>query len=234
MSLWRTMMIIFLGLLLLVEMYSAPYELFHLSETHFPQAKCLDGSQGSYYFRPGTGSGADKWNIFMSGGGWCWDLQDCFLRSQEGLGSSKPAFLSHTRDVPMYVGVMCGWGSTANWNMCHAGWTGTAIAAGAPPPPPAYDAPADSCPGNLPTAYTTYKFNLDPDNSNTGLRDWTAANSIQLAEVTLYDIYGTPLLDGLSCTNPDGDNPKPARAVAMEREDSRQKQYPDQKSGNAA
>ena len=34
--------------------------------------------------------------------------------------------------------------------------------------------------------------------------------------------------------NPDGDNPKPARAVAMEREDSRQKQYPDQKSGNAA
>jgi len=110
MSLKRTMTIIVplstLLLLLIVQVYSTPYELFHLSETKFPQAKCLDGSQGSYYFRPGSGSGADKWMIMMSGGGWCWDLEDCLLRSQGDMGSSKPSFMPHARSVPTYVGVL--------------------------------------------------------------------------------------------------------------------------------
>ena len=109
--------------------------------------------------------------------------------------------------LPMYVGVMCGWGSTAEWNMCHGGWQGAIIGSGGPPPPPAYDAPADTCPQGSPTAFTTYKFNLDPGNGFGGLRDWDAANSVQLSEVTLYDVYGAPLLDGLTCTNPGGDNP---------------------------
>jgi hypothetical protein len=57
------------------------------------------------------------------------------------------------------------------------------------------------------TPYSSYLFNLDPAGDNTGLRDWVGANSIQLAEITLYDAAGTPLRDGLTCTNPGGSNP---------------------------
>ncbi len=55
--------------------------------------------------------------------------------------------------------------------------------------------------------YSVYKFNLDPADDSTGLRNWGGANSIQLAEITLYDQNGTPLRDGLTCTNPGGRNP---------------------------
>ncbi|CAI5963743.1 unnamed protein product [Closterium sp. NIES-64] len=34
-------------------------------------AKCLDGSPPGYYFRPGTGSGRRKWQVYLPGGGWC-------------------------------------------------------------------------------------------------------------------------------------------------------------------
>eukprot|EP01043_Picozoa_sp_COSAG02_P070457 COSAG02_NODE_12484_length_1538_cov_2.394719_1_plen_234_part_01 len=57
------------------------------------------------------------------------------------------------------------------------------------------------------TPYSVYKFNLDPAGDNTGLRDWGAANSIQLAEISLFDPSGTHLIDGLVCTNPGGSNP---------------------------
>jgi len=56
-------------------------------------------------------------------------------------------------------------------------------------------------------AFSIYKFNLDPAGDNTGLRDWNGANSIQLAEISLFDASGTHLIDGLVCTNPDGNNP---------------------------
>ena len=49
--------------------------------------------------------------------------------------------------------------------------------------------------------------NEDPDDSNSGLRSWGGANSIQLAEITLYGGNGSPLRDGITCTNPDGRNP---------------------------
>ena len=55
--------------------------------------------------------------------------------------------------------------------------------------------------------YSVYKFNLDPDNSKQGLRDWDAANSIQLAEITLFGLGGQALHEGLTCTNPQGNNP---------------------------
>ena len=51
-------------------------------------ARCLDGSSGSYYFRPGTGSGANKWIVFHQGGGWCISLADCRARASTALGSS--------------------------------------------------------------------------------------------------------------------------------------------------
>jgi len=42
-----------------------------------------------YYYRAGTGSGANKWYIHHQGGGWCVSLADCYGRSLGDLGSSK-------------------------------------------------------------------------------------------------------------------------------------------------
>lgn len=33
-------------------------------------AVCLDGSPGAYYWRQGSGSGAQSWILFFEGGGW--------------------------------------------------------------------------------------------------------------------------------------------------------------------
>eukprot|EP01032_Pedospumella_encystans_P021764 gene21764-24680_t len=52
-------------------------------------AKCLDGSKPAYYYRAGHGEGKDKWIVFFEGGGWCYDLEQCYLRSKTILGSSK-------------------------------------------------------------------------------------------------------------------------------------------------
>ncbi len=52
-------------------------------------AVCLDGSPPGYYFRPGTGSGANKWLMYLKGGGWCIKgVEDCYNRSFGDLGSS--------------------------------------------------------------------------------------------------------------------------------------------------
>lgn len=53
------------------------------------EAKCLDGSQPAYYLHRGSGSGKHKWLVFFEGGGWCYDLQQCYLRSKTTLGSSN-------------------------------------------------------------------------------------------------------------------------------------------------
>merc|ERR1711865_1241197 len=52
-------------------------------------AKCLDGTPGLYYFRPGTGDGAKKWYIHQEGGGWCESPEACLGRSNTTLGSSS-------------------------------------------------------------------------------------------------------------------------------------------------
>lgn len=52
-------------------------------------AKCLDGTPGAYYIRPGSGDGAKKWYIHHEGGGWCTDFDDCVSRAKIDLGSSK-------------------------------------------------------------------------------------------------------------------------------------------------
>lgn len=53
------------------------------------QARCLDGSQPAYYIHRGIGTGKYKWLVFFEGGGWCYDLKQCYLRSKTVLGSSK-------------------------------------------------------------------------------------------------------------------------------------------------
>lgn len=54
----------------------------------YPQAQCLDGTPGGYYFAPGSGADAGKWLIHLQGGGWCINLDDCLARSTTELGSS--------------------------------------------------------------------------------------------------------------------------------------------------
>jgi O-palmitoleoyl-L-serine hydrolase len=49
-------------------------------------AKCLDGTPGGYYLRPGSQS---QWMIEMEGGGWCYDPASCKDRAAGAIGSSK-------------------------------------------------------------------------------------------------------------------------------------------------
>ena len=44
------------------------------------QAVCNDGSPAVYYYRKGSGQGANTWVIFLSGGGFCYSISDCNAR----------------------------------------------------------------------------------------------------------------------------------------------------------
>lgn len=48
--------------------------------------RCLDGSPYAFYVRPGD---PHQVRITIHGGGWCFNEEDCLLRSQMWLGSSK-------------------------------------------------------------------------------------------------------------------------------------------------
>lgn len=50
---------------------------------------CLDGTPQAFYARRGHGSGEHKWLIFFEGGGWCYDMEQCYLRSKTESGSSR-------------------------------------------------------------------------------------------------------------------------------------------------
>jgi hypothetical protein len=83
-------------------------------------ARCLDGSPAAYYFTPGTGSGADKWVVYLNGGGWCWSeseeysdvSQSCWGRSGSGLGTSNGL-------APHRSAVMGADTPMANWNQAN-------------------------------------------------------------------------------------------------------------------
>ena len=53
-----------------------------------PVAKCLDGSQGGFYYRPGQGEDINKWLFTLEGGGLCSHENDCKERAKTALGSS--------------------------------------------------------------------------------------------------------------------------------------------------
>jgi len=53
--------------------------------------------------------------------------------------------------------------------------------------------------------FSRIRFNIDPNNDHTGLRNWGSANSVQVAELTLYN-GGTKLTSGVA-TNPGGNTP---------------------------
>lgn len=56
----------------------------------YPKARCLDGTQGRYYFRRGSGDGLTKFYLHQEGGGFCGSLDDCLDRSKGNLGSTSP------------------------------------------------------------------------------------------------------------------------------------------------
>merc|ERR1719478_1513322 len=49
---------------------------------------CLDGSPYGFYFVP-SATNSTKWTIYIQGGGWCYEENSCYGRSQGRLGSSK-------------------------------------------------------------------------------------------------------------------------------------------------
>lgn len=51
-------------------------------------AKCIDGSSPSFYFRQGKDNGVSKWFVYFEGGGWCYDMKACEIRSKIHYGSS--------------------------------------------------------------------------------------------------------------------------------------------------
>ncbi|XP_019163135.1 PREDICTED: pectin acetylesterase 8-like [Ipomoea nil] len=58
-------------------------------------AVCTDGSAPGYYYDKGHGEGVANWVIFLEGGGWCLDAQNCKNRVMGNLWSSKYMFLVH-------------------------------------------------------------------------------------------------------------------------------------------
>ena len=60
-------------------------------------AYCLDGTPAAYYFKHGSNANSTKWVLFIQGGGWCYNEEDCARRAQTSLGSS--ARMNHTFTV---------------------------------------------------------------------------------------------------------------------------------------
>ena len=56
----------------------------------YPKAKCLDGTQGGYYYSPASDpSNSTKWVFHLQGGGECLTEESCRPKLSQALGSSK-------------------------------------------------------------------------------------------------------------------------------------------------
>lgn len=76
-------------LLLFVEVFCARELKYYSLEGEYPDAKCLDGSPGGYYFDPSPNPDfKDDWIIYTEWGGWCYEIADCYERSKTLFGSS--------------------------------------------------------------------------------------------------------------------------------------------------
>ncbi|CAI5471759.1 unnamed protein product [Closterium sp. Yama58-4] len=54
-----------------------------------PAPPATPHSPPGYYFRPGSGEGADAWHVHLPMGGWCFNLSSCADRAKTFLGSSR-------------------------------------------------------------------------------------------------------------------------------------------------
>lgn len=64
------------------------WKLHKLNITKYPNAKCIDGSPGGFYYLPGYGDGKDKFITMHQGGAWCTDYLNCYYRGFSETGSS--------------------------------------------------------------------------------------------------------------------------------------------------
>ena len=48
------------------------------------KAICMDGSPSVYYFANGSDSGMDKFQIHFQGGGWCFNISECYEAAVNG------------------------------------------------------------------------------------------------------------------------------------------------------
>jgi hypothetical protein len=62
---------------------AAPLQKITVPNAAGRNAVCNDGTPAVYYFRSGTGSGENKWVIFLSGGGLCYSINSCNQRQRE-------------------------------------------------------------------------------------------------------------------------------------------------------
>jgi hypothetical protein len=60
-------------------------QLVFLNGTGDSDASCLDGSPFAFWIWPGNSS---EWSIFINGGGWCLNEDECELRTKNAYGSS--------------------------------------------------------------------------------------------------------------------------------------------------
>lgn len=87
-----------------------------LSLHTYPEARCLDGSPGAYYFRPGSGDGASKVIFFMEGGGFCTSLEDCASRAKQYLGSTMHDNPTRSMNEPYFSNIQLDNPLFCNWN----------------------------------------------------------------------------------------------------------------------
>lgn len=67
----------------------ATYTLYKIPVPNGFNARSLDGSPAAFYFEEGSGADSNNWVIYFQGGGWCYDVADCYERSKGSLGSSN-------------------------------------------------------------------------------------------------------------------------------------------------
>nr|XP_002736437.1 PREDICTED: uncharacterized protein LOC100372731 [Saccoglossus kowalevskii] len=101
-------------------------------------AYCLDGTPPGYYFRKGHGDGENSWIVYLQGGGWCWNVSDCYARSNTELGSS--AYFNLTYPFEGFLS-SCAKSNPDfhNWNVAYLAYCDGASFAGNQPVPTKYD-----------------------------------------------------------------------------------------------
>src|SRR5580765_6151848 len=78
---YRRLVLVLLMTVLVSSAHAAALQKFKVRDAGHRQAVCNDGSPAVYYFRPGSGTGANRWVIFLAGGGFCFSVETCDLRS---------------------------------------------------------------------------------------------------------------------------------------------------------
>ena len=134
-----------------------------------------------------------KWTLEGSNDGFTWTVLDN-AHSSVAFSTTSARF---TWQGPFIVAGRGGGGCADS----IGGFTGLAANG------PLANNPAASGSSSTSCVYTGFKFNLDPAGDHTGLRSWSNANSVQLAEITLFDSAGNALRNGLTCRNAFGNSP---------------------------